>query len=85
MKMPFDLMKNYTLPKRSDEVWIIGGGKATLIFWDNDKKWCTVSDGGEKRVGMMTVCINALICVAAAPADNGSEVGLVRLNGTEFE
>ena len=80
MHMPFDLNQNYTLPKRPDEAW-----SHSPVYWDAVQHWCTISDGGEKSAGMLAVTVNALIGVTAAPADIGSDTGLVRLNGTEFD
>jgi predicted RecA/RadA family phage recombinase len=81
MKMPFNLMQNYVLPKRRDEAWTI----PSRVYWDNVGKCCTVDDGGARQVGVMTITVNALIGIAAESADHGSETGIVRLNGTEFD
>jgi hypothetical protein len=79
MKMPFDLNRNYELPKRPDEAW-----SNSPIYWDNTRKHCTTDNGGTKQVGVMIETIHALIGFAVEPADRGSETGLVKLNCTEF-
>jgi len=82
MKMPFDLNKHYTLPKHRAEVWAVG----SLIYWDGINKLCTVDPGEIRTTGYGNKqTSNKLIGSAAAIADNPSESGEVRLNGTDFD